>query len=82
MKKMSYVLLVLICLFSAGCAKKTSPAKPFSQFGISFTCPSGWEIDADEAMDESGYYQISVEKTGLNSSGIMSMVDGKRNGFD
>lgn len=72
-KKNSLALLTFVCLIfiNAGCTK-TSPEKPFSQFGVSFTCPSGWEID--EASEMAPGYYISIEKTGMNSSGIVSIM--------
>ena len=73
MKKMNYLRsVVLVALLLVVCAKTTSQERTFNQFGISFTCPSGWEIEED-AEDE-GYYQINVEKSGLNSSGIVSII--------
>ena len=74
MKKKIYLLplLALICVFSIGCAKKTSQ-EPFNQYGVSFTYPSGWELDEAEELGAGRYY-ICVEKSGFNSSGILTIV--------
>ena len=72
MKKKIYLLplLAFICTLFIGCTK---PATEFSQHGISFTCPSGWKIDEVSELEDGCYY-VCVEKSGLNSSGIVTIV--------
>ncbi|MBC7773921.1 MAG: hypothetical protein H7246_00675 [Phycisphaerae bacterium] len=51
-----------------GCQE--SPETKFEKNGISFTSPTGWKITDDENLDNQGYY-LSIEKDGLNSSGLL-----------
>ena len=72
MKKRIYLLPLLasICALLIGCTK---PVTEFNQHGISFTCPSGWKIDEVSEIEDGCYY-VCVEKSGLNSSGIVTIV--------
>ena len=74
MKHKNYLLLLLILIYalSTGCKNK-AVQKTFNQYGISFNYPSDWKIDDVTDLDES-YYYISVEKTGFNSSGIITII--------
>ena len=62
--------MAFICVFSIRCTK---PSTEFNQHGVSFTCPSGWEIDEVSEIEDGCYY-ICVEKSGFNSSGIVTIV--------
>jgi hypothetical protein len=40
-------------------------------YGVSFTCPSGWKVSETEDYGTAKY--ISIEKKGVNSSGLVTM---------
>ncbi|MCD7971730.1 MAG: hypothetical protein LUG18_03555 [Candidatus Azobacteroides sp.] len=70
MKKKIVLLSLLVTCFVTACSD--SSEKPFNQYGISFTCPAGWEIVETEDLGD-GYY-IQVEKSGFNESGVLSII--------
>ena len=70
-KKLSLIVLALICIISSACSSKSSP-KQFDQFGISFTYPANWKLN--KVDDLGGGYYISLEKSGFSSSGLLVIV--------
>lgn len=63
-----FILLSLSVLFSC----TPSPETKFNKLNVSFTCPSGWKITEEEAIDSTGYY-LSCEKKGLDASGLITI---------
>lgn len=61
-----FVLGILMC--ACGQTKETT----FDQYGISFTCPAGWEVT--EAEDYGPTQYISVEKNGFNASSVVTIA--------
>jgi len=45
----------------------------FSQDGLSFKYPSGWNITEQENLDGAGYF-LSIEKTGFDASGLLTIT--------
>jgi hypothetical protein len=72
MSRKNFVVILLSVLLFGACSE--SKETPFSQFGISFTCPAGWIVsDSQEYGDGVGCY-IAVEKEGISSSGILTIA--------
>ncbi len=71
MKKICFLVLIVL----ASCAKP-EPVK-FNHQGVSFTVPGDWKIEDQKQITENAYY-LSVQKKGLNSSGLFTLtwVDG------
>lgn len=70
---MRYFFEVLFVLFLFLCScSNPSPETKFDKGGVSFTCPQGWKIVDETNLDGAGYY-MSIEKDGLNSSGLLSV---------
>ena len=67
MKRISLITIFAVLL--SACS--TSPETPFSQFGLSFTCPAGWRVS--ETEDYGNGWYLSVEKSGFNSSGVLTV---------
>ena len=68
---MKYILISFLTItILMGCQE--SPETKFKKNGISFTCPTGWKITEEENLDNQGYY-LSIEKDGINSSGLLTM---------
>ncbi|WP_103072340.1 hypothetical protein [Aquimarina sediminis] len=68
MKSILFSILILsICSFS----QETSQTK-FEKQGVSLTYSKGWKITYEENLEDQGYY-LSIEKDGLNSSGIITL---------
>lgn len=49
-----------------------SSERSFSRDGISFICPKGWTITDEDSLDGQGYY-LSMEKDGLDASGLLTV---------
>ena len=66
------ILLIICTLLLASCVGKRPAAEvKFNEAGVSFVCPSGWEITDRELDGETGF--IALEKTGYSSSGIITV---------
>lgn len=66
------MIIVVFLVEIAGCANQ-KPRENFFKDGVSFTCPSNWSVTEQEDLDGVGYY-LSVEKTGLNASGLLTIT--------
>lgn len=66
MKNLLILLLILISCYSC----KETPDEKFEKDGVFLISPKGWEITDRENIDDQGYY-LSIEKDGLNSSGLI-----------
>ena len=65
--------IVLISVFFLSCNGITEPKKTsVDNSDISFTCPDGWSITEEDNLDGQGYY-FSIEKSGFDSSGVMTL---------
>lgn len=69
MRKLIYMVSVLLLLGMASCGKKTKETR-FDKFGVSFVCPENWEVT--EALDFGGAYYICVEETADNTMGLVT----------
>ena len=71
-----YLVLALLYCLMASCSP--SQEYTYEKQGIRFTCPEGWRITDEETEESSSY--LSVEREGLNSSGlwILTWVKGNR----
>jgi len=67
----NYLILLLIALTITSCEQ--IPAESFSKDGVSLTSPEGWEITDREEIDE-GVYYLSIEKSGMKSSGLFALT--------
>ncbi|HMR18456.1 MAG TPA: hypothetical protein PKA53_04080 [Sphingobacterium sp.] len=65
-------ILGILLLFTLSCTRNSSSGY-FSKEGVSFIYPQGWSINEEEDLDGEGYY-LSVEKKGLNESGIVQIT--------
>lgn len=68
---MKNFLILLFILFAHNSCQEASETE-FKKDGISLTSPKGWKITDQENLDDQGYY-LSIEKEGLNSSGLISI---------
>ena len=66
----SLIVVFLIILCSCGTDKTGGD---FSKDGVSFTYPSGWNIEEQNDIDGAGYY-LSVNKSGFNTSGVLTLT--------
>ncbi len=64
------IIILPIFIFFISCGK--SPEIKFDKEGVSLTCPSGWKITDEKKLDSMGYF-LSIEREGLNSSGVYAM---------
>lgn len=65
--------LIYLILFTSFLSSCESPEVDFKMKDVSFTCPKGWRItETEDYVEEDGYY-VSIEKDGLNSSGIVTI---------
>ena len=64
--------LGILCIFAILTGCQQSPETKFARDGISLTCPAGWKITDEDTIEGNGYC-ISIEKDGLNSSGLLSV---------
>lgn len=64
------LILLLIILTCISCQE--TPEEKFEKNGVSLISPKGWEITDRENLDNQGYY-LSIEKDGINSSGIITL---------
>jgi len=65
--------IVLITVFFLSCNGITEPKKTsFDNNDISFTCLDGWSITEEDNLDGQGYC-FSIEKSGFDSSGVMTL---------
>lgn len=73
MKK--YLFFALFLFIISACQE--SVETQFTREGVSITSPKGWKITDQENIDDQGYY-LTIEKDGLNSSGlfVLSWVNG------
>lgn len=69
MKKLIYSILILLVFVSC----KDTPQTMFKKDGVFLTCPKGWKITDKDSLDGQGYY-LSIEKAGLNSSGLITIT--------
>ena len=53
-----------------GC--KPSPPTTHDLFGIYFSIPGNWNVTDQEKINETDFY-LSIEKNGINSSGLISV---------
>ena len=65
-------LFILISILTTFYSCQETPQAKFNKHGVSLTSPKGWEITEEETLDDLGYY-LSLEKDGLNYSGIMTV---------
>ncbi len=68
MKNFKFLLLILFVYTSC----QETPQAKFERDGISLTSPKGWNVSDEENIDNQGYY-LSIEKDGLNSSGVITI---------
>ena len=66
---MKNYLIILFCSFISF----LNAQKKFNKEGVSFNIPKDWSITEEEDWDGEGYY-LSVEKDGLDSSGMVTMT--------
>ena len=66
------LLLVIVILLSMYSCMLRSTVTTFDNFGILFTCPSGWEVTKID--DDEGLQMVSIEKSGVNSSGLIKII--------
>ena len=64
--------LAVLFIFAIFTSCQQSPETKFSKDGISMTCPAGWKITDEGPIEDQGY-SISIEKDGLNSSGLLAV---------
>ncbi|QWX85408.1 hypothetical protein H0I23_07135 [Cellulophaga sp. HaHaR_3_176] len=69
---MKNALILLLVLFAFSSCQNT-PEEKFENEGVSFISPEGWEIADEENLDDIGYY-LSIEKDGMNSSGLIAIT--------
>lgn len=62
--KAYFIFCLSVLLLSCSSSKET----PTEIYDLSFTCPAGWSISEQEDYGSSKY--ISIEKSGISSSGI------------
>ena len=72
MKFWKSIIIVALLVEIAGCANQKL-RENFFKDGVSFTCPSDWSVTKQEDLDGTGYY-LSVEKRGLNASGLLTIT--------
>lgn len=70
---MKNAILFIIIILMVGCLKPKANKSSFNNNEVSFSCPTGWSITEEDSLDGNGYY-ISCEKTGLNSSGLVTIT--------
>lgn len=68
MKRLFIILSFLLCS-----CNNNSPAYTYENSGFSFMCPEGWNISEKEELNGNSFY-LSVEKTGFDSSGIITIT--------
>src|SRR6218665_586737 len=66
--KLSIGLLAVLFFFISSCGSPKKDWK-FTKADVSFTGPGDWKITDKDNLDGAGYY-VSIEKTGLESSGL------------
>jgi hypothetical protein len=71
LKQMKNFLILILILFSFNSCQET-PQTKFEMDGVSLISPKGWKITDEENLDDQGYY-LSIEKDGLNSSGLVTL---------
>ncbi|MEQ8811205.1 MAG: hypothetical protein RIE59_19195, partial [Imperialibacter sp.] len=69
MKRRVFMLLSLATLVACS----SSPGGKFLVDGISFVYEEGWAVTDQEDFDGQGYY-VSLEKDGINSSGLFVLT--------
>lgn len=67
----AYLLIVFISFSIFSCKEKQPQA--FNKDGVSFICPEDWKITDEENFDDLGYY-VSIEKNGVDASGLAIFV--------
>jgi hypothetical protein len=72
MKKLKNILFVILFSLAMVSCQESKPETDFSDDGVSFTVPEGWEVSGQEIFDNSVHYLV-IEKGGLSSSGILTM---------
>ena len=68
---MKNFLISILILFTCSSCQETPQAK-FEKDGISLTSPKGWKITDEGNIEDQGYF-LSIEKDGLNSSGLITL---------
>ena len=74
------IIISLAILAMLGACSSDKPVSIFEKYGVSFTCPSGWEVT--ETDDYGAMQTICVEKKGNNSSGIVTIAIGSSEDFE
>ena len=65
--------ILTFCLLSIALScTATSKETPAEVYDASFTCPAGWTVSEQEDYGDSKY--LSIEKSGLNSSGLIMVT--------
>lgn len=65
-------LLISLLIFFVSNSCQEAPEEQFEKDGVSLISPKGWKITDEENLDNQGYY-LSIEKEGLNSSGLITL---------
>ena len=65
-------IVYILVIVSFGCGTQKSDGN-FSKEGVSFSYASDWNITEQEELEGGGYY-LSVEKEGVNSSGLVTLT--------
>ena len=68
---MKNLLVLIFIIFACYSCQETTHTK-FEIDGVSLVSPKGWKITDEENLDDQGYY-LSIEKEGLNSSGLITL---------
>lgn len=67
MKRLLILFLPLLLSFAPPAGSR------FDKSGVSFTVPDDWKITEEEDIEGKGYY-LACEKTGANSSGLVTVT--------
>ncbi len=72
MKKLKNLLFVFLLSLLMGACQESMPQTDFSDDGVSFTIPKGWEVSDQEIFENDVHYMV-IEKGGFTSSGILTI---------
>lgn len=67
-----FLILFVISACTSSGSKPQGKPKPFNQGNLSFSIPADWHI-TDKEYDPEGIYYLSLEKKGLDESGIVTI---------